>query len=126
MVAAVHNLRVGDLSGLLQKLSNFSGKMKEIGDMKIQMRFALDHNNNKRIEKEEVVKFQDLKALDANQNNSLDGRELNDVYFEYGDDEWLSGGRTHYRESDGYSQRIRLEQVNFDPAGIKMKIDMSM
>ena len=94
--------------------------------MKIQMRFALDHNKNQKIEKEEVAKFQDLKALDADRSNSLEGRELDELYFEYGEDVWLSGGKTHYRESDGFSQRIRLDRVDFEPAGIKMKIDMSI
>lgn len=100
--------------------------MDEIKGMKISMRFGLDKNQNNKIEKEEIVKFSELSSQDQDENKTLKGRELDGVYFEYGDDVWLEGDRTHVIRKDDYTQRIRLKEVKLDPPAIDMKVNISM
>lgn len=89
------------------------------------MKFALDRNKNREIEKDEVVeKFSDLASEDTDGNGALNGRELNDVYFEYGKDRFLSGGRTHRVRSENYTQYVTLNEVRLDPPAIDMHVDM--
>ncbi len=89
--------------------------------MNISLRFARDLNSNSKIEKEEIVKnFSDLEEYDKNGDKELTGAELNNVYFEYSKDVWLEGNRRHVRESDEFTQIIRLRKLGFAPPKIDL------
>ena len=72
--------------------------------MKISTQFAIDRNRDKKISKEEHVAFKELKTRDADDSGSLEGRELTDVFIQYGEDVWLEGGRRHRISGDGFTQ----------------------
>jgi hypothetical protein len=91
--------------------------------MNISVRFARDLNNNRQIEKEEIIsKLSELDDLDKNEDNQLTGSELNTVHFEYGKDVWLSGNRQHYVESDDYVQMLKLNKVGLEPPKIDLQV----
>ena len=90
----------------------------------ISLRFAIDHNRDRRISKEEHVSFEALAERDKDGDGALRGRELQDVYFEFGRDEWLEGGTRHRRSSEGYTQTIQLRGIKLDPPSIDMHVDI--
>lgn len=92
--------------------------------MKISMRFALDRNQNKTIEKEEKVNFSDLSSQDKNGDQILDRRELRDVYFEYGEDTWLKGGRRHRVKMGNQTHLVELQELKLSPPAMKMNINI--
>lgn len=92
--------------------------------MQISMRFGVDADRNQKITDREVVKdFQELKKLDSNGDGVLRGREMDDLYFEYGEDVWLSGGRLHRVEHDNLRGTVILREVGLDPARVDMKLN---
>ena len=94
--------------------------------MKISMRFAVDRNQNKTIEKEEWATPRQLAELDQNGDGRLKGSEFTDVYYEYGQDKWLRGGRTEVLDVQGARHRVLLNELQFDPLKIDMKIDIQL
>ena len=94
--------------------------------MKISMSFALDRNQNNKIEQDEVVRLSELRSQDKDGNNALSGEELHSVYYEYGEDSWLSGGRTHVIRKQDHTQRVHLSELRFDPPAIDMKVDITL
>lgn len=94
--------------------------------MKISMLFAVDRNKNRTIEKEEITPVAQLKEFDRDQSGSLTGREFNDVYFEYGKDTWLRGGRTEVVRNEDATFLVNLKELQFDPMKVDMKIDIRM
>lgn len=95
--------------------------------MKISVRFAVDRDGSKTIQKDEVVKkLEELRSEDRDGNDILEGAELKDVYFEYSKDTWLSGGRQHRLDRDGATYRVKLNEVGLEPPRIDMKVDISM
>ena len=95
--------------------------------MNISVRFAIDADRNRKIEDREVVKnFADLKALDHNGDGVLRGKEMEDLFFEYGKDVWLSGGRVHRLPSETMRGTVELREVGLDPARIDMKLNISV
>jgi len=87
----------------------------------ISMKFALDQNRNGRIEKEEWVGIAGLKGQDRDGDDSLKGRELEGVFFEYGADQWLPADRTSHLEKDGWISTVRMNSI-----GLSGKIDLSV
>lgn len=94
--------------------------------MKISMRFAVDRNQNRSIEKEEWTTPSQLAELDKDGDGRLKGSEFNDVYYEYGKDKWLRGGQTEVLRVEGATQRVLLKELQFDPLKIDMKIDIQL
>jgi hypothetical protein len=94
--------------------------------MNISMRFAVDRNKNKTIEKEEVTNPAQLAEFDRDQDGSLKGAEFTDVYYEYGTDKWLRGGRTEVVRGEGASYRVHLKELQLDPLKIDMNVDIRM
>lgn len=94
--------------------------------MNISMRFGIDANRDRKIEDREVVKnFEELKALDTNGDGVLRGREMENLYFEYGEDVWLSGGRVHRVQTDNMRGTVELREVGLDPARIDLKLNFT-
>lgn len=92
--------------------------------MNISMRFGVDADRNRKIEGREVVKdFQELKGLDGDGDGLLRGSEMEHLYFEYGQDVWLSGGRTHQVENDDMRGTVALREVGLDPARVDLKLN---
>jgi hypothetical protein len=94
--------------------------------MNISMRFAVDRNKNHTIEKEEITSPKKLEEFDNNQDGSLKGSEFSDVYFEYGKDKWLRGGRTEVVRGEGASYYVHLKELQLDPLKIDMNVDIRM
>ncbi|MBI3925179.1 MAG: hypothetical protein HY319_06535 [Armatimonadetes bacterium] len=93
----------------------------------IQTRFALDRNHNQRVEPEEVLQgFQALGEVDGDQNGRLVKTELRDVFFEYGQDDWLPAGRPTFRDSDEYRMRIEVQEIRIDPPGMDLDVQMRL
>ena len=94
--------------------------------MKISMRFAVDRNQNRSIEKDEWTTPSQLAKLDRDGDGRLKGSEFEDVYYEYGKDKWLRGGQTEVLRVVGATQRVLLKELQFDPLKIDMKIDIQL
>ncbi len=98
-----------------------------MGSMNISMRFGIDADKNRKIEDREVVKkFDELKALDQDGDGVLRGREMEHLYFEYGEDVWLSGGRVHRIQQDNMRGTVELREVGLDPARIDLKMNFTL
>ena len=89
------------------------------------MRLARDLDGNRQITEEEILQGLDqLRDLDKDGDKSLKGEELNDVFFEYGEDKWLSGNQRHHLEVDQWRQIVELRELSLDPPKINVRIDM--
>ena len=90
----------------------------------IQMRFGYDRNHDRKIDPSEQVGFSGLVSQDQNSNGVLEGRELTDVYFEYGTDQWLAADKSHRIVKDGWVQNVSMNVIDLKNQRIDMKIDM--
>ncbi|MBS2037355.1 hypothetical protein JST97_20370 [bacterium] len=93
--------------------------------MNISMNFAIDRNRDRKIQPEEIVPLASLKERDSDQDGQLQGRELRDVYFQYGQDCWLEGGRRHRLQSGETTQFVELRSLSLDPPKLDLHIDMT-
>lgn len=92
--------------------------------MKINVRFAIDRNHNLQIEPDEIVHNKDeMLPLDSNQDLALEGEELKEIFFEYGQDQWLPAGRYNVLRGDGWDTIINLRKIMLtDPMQVDMDI----
>ena len=95
--------------------------------MNVTVRFGIDRNHDRRIEPEEqITRFEQLGDLDQDEDGVLNGGEMEDLYFEFGEDVWLSGGERHHLENGQYRQTVELREVRLDPPAIDMHVQLSM
>lgn len=88
----------------------------------IRLRLAIDGNRDRKIEKNEQLKgIEGLKALDQNDDKILEGRELDQVYFEYGEDVWLQGHRSHEISDEKTITQVRLKSLSLDPPSFRLE-----
>jgi hypothetical protein len=59
------------------------------------LRFAIDENNNKKIEPEEIKNLSQLSAKDKDGNGKLNDKELKGIFFEYCKDNWMDGSKVN-------------------------------
>lgn len=94
--------------------------------MQISTKFAVDRNRDRKIAPEEIVAFKDLKSHDSDDNGKLEGKEFQDVYFQYGEDVWLEGGKRHRLTSENAIQTIELKSLTFDPARMDLSVNIQL
>ncbi|MEW6280468.1 MAG: hypothetical protein AB1758_17710 [Candidatus Eremiobacterota bacterium] len=91
--------------------------------MNIQCRLAVDHNRNQAIEPDEVVRgLSELAPRDHDGDSTLAGRELSDIYFEYGQDRWLEAGVVHREEADSCTMLVELRQIALKSGTLDLNI----
>ena len=91
----------------------------------IAMRLAYDQNQNRSVEKEEIIRqMTDLSSQDQDGDGKLQGNELKDVFYEYGQDQWLPGDRTSYQSKDGWRTSLRLNSIDLQAGSIDLNINM--
>lgn len=94
--------------------------------MQISTKFAVDRNRDRKIAPEEIVAFKELQDYDADGNGCLEGKEFQDVYFQYGEDVWLEGGKRHRMTSENAIQTVELKSLTFDPARMDIKVNIQL
>lgn len=92
----------------------------------ISLRFAVDRNSDRKIEPEEKVSIDELKALDTDGDQFLKGHELAPVYYEYGKDLWLQAGRTHRVPAEKSTSFVNLHLIGLEPPKIEMDINVQI
>jgi hypothetical protein len=90
------------------------------------MRFAVDRNHDRKIDREELAGIADLKALDLSGDSFLRGQELEPLYYEYGKDTWLQAGRTHRVANENSTTFVNLHTVGLEPPKIEMDINVQL
>ena len=92
----------------------------------IRLRLAIDSNRNRTIEKTERLKgIEGLDSLDENNDGHLVGQELDQVYFEYGEDVWLQGQRTHKMYTEKTVNQVRLKSITLEPPSFNLETKFS-
>lgn len=90
----------------------------------IQTRFALDRNNNKRVDDGEIVTLPSLKSRDADDSGDLADDEFQGVFYEYGEDRWLPADRTHREQGDGYVTSLTMKRIDLNTGAVEMDISI--
>jgi len=91
----------------------------------IQTRFALDRNHNQRVDDGEVVALRELKSKDVNGNGFLHDGDFEDVYYEYGKDQWLPADRTNRVKGDGYVTSLTMRRLDLTTGAVEMEISIT-
>ncbi len=92
----------------------------------ISMKFAVDKNNNNKVDDGEIIKsLSELSDKDTDGDKKLKGKELKGVFFEYGKDDWMEGGKVNYKPMESGHARVQLKEVNIETGAIDMNINVS-
>ncbi|MBI2264173.1 MAG: hypothetical protein HYU64_03215 [Armatimonadetes bacterium] len=89
----------------------------------IQTRFAVDRNQNRKIEPDEIVKFAELSALDENKDQILEGTELTGIHYEYGKDVWAPADAPHVEAEQGVACTIKVQRIRLEDGGLDLNIN---
>ncbi len=94
----------------------------------LYMRFAIDKNNNKKVDEGEVVRFyEDLSPKDTDDNKKIQEKELEGIFFEYSKDTWLEAGKTNYMPMEGdYHAKVELKEINLATGGLNLDISLEL
>jgi hypothetical protein len=92
----------------------------------IAIRFAIDHNRDRKIDRNEYASIEELKALDTSGDEFLKGDELDPVYYEYGKDKWLQAGRTHRLTEEKSLTSVNLHLIGLEPPKVEMDINVRL
>ncbi len=94
----------------------------------LYMRFAIDKNNNNKVDEGEIVRFyEDLSPKDTDENKKIQEKELEGVFFEYSKDTWLEAGKINYMPMEGdYHAKVELKEINLATGGLNLDISLEL
>lgn len=114
----------------------------QVGDDKIVMttswgspiptKFAIDRNNNKEVEQDEIVKtLADLSVKDREGDDKLKGKELEGVFFEYSKDNWLEGNKENIQPLMDMGQpfgesKLQVTELDLKTGQSNLTIDITL
>ena len=94
----------------------------------LYMKFAIDKNNNKKVDEGETVRgYEGLSPKDADHSGTLKGEELKGVFFEYSKNTWLEAGKSNYMPMEGdYHARVEMKEINLDKGSVNMDVSLEL
>lgn len=92
----------------------------------ISLRLGIDRNQDRKIDRDELIGLEELNSLDTSGDKFLKGYELDPVYYEYGKDKWLQAGRSHRLPSERTVTIVNLHSIGLDPTKIEMDIKVQL
>ncbi len=91
----------------------------------IDTRFAIDRNHNKKVDDGEVVTLEQLAEKDRDENKAIEGKEFEDVYFEYGQDRWIPADREFREKGEGYTTVVKMNRVDLKTGAVDVSISIT-